>query len=338
LGLRLRLSGKEEKQIAKHYTENTDAYNAYLKGSYFLHKRRSQYIPQGIEHLEEAIRIDPNYALAHATLANAYLSRSLFGPLQLEEVLPRAKEAVGKALTIDDTLAEAHAVLGGIRFYEWDWSGAEREFKRAIELNPNFKSIDPLYQLYLVSKKRFDEAVAESKRVLELVPVSPYYNINVGMILYFAHQFDEAIEQCQKTLELEPDMGMAYNWLWRAYEQKGQYDQAVEAFLNFYGPIKQQGPEAAEAFREVYARSGWKGFWRKVLDLNMERAKRGDNLHALAENYARLGERDQALFWLEKAIEQRDKAITLHSQNPVWDGYRSDPRFAELIRRMGLEP
>ena len=337
-GLRLRLSGKESKQIAKQDTENSDAYNAYLKGRYFLHKRRSQYIPKGIEHLEEAVRLDPNYALAHATLAHAYLARALLGPLHLEEVLAKAKEAVEKALTIDDTLAEAHAVLGGIRFYEWDWSGAEREFKRAIELNPNFKSIDPIYQKYLVSMKRYDEAVAESKRVLELDPVSPYYNRNVGMILYFARRYDEAIEQLQRTVELEPDMGVAWNWLWRAYEQKGQYDQAVEAFLKFYGPINQQGPEATAALREVYAKSGWKGFWLRVLDLYMEQAERGRNLHGLAENYARLGERDQALFWLEKAVEQRDVTITSHCRNPVWDGYRSDPRFANLIRRMGLEP
>jgi tetratricopeptide (TPR) repeat protein len=256
----------------------------------------------------------------------------------MEEVLPRAKEAVEKALAIDNTLAEAHAVLGSIRYFEWNWSGAEREFNRAIELNPNYKRTNPNYEQYLLKMKRFDEAVAESKRVLELDPTSAYYNRNVAMILYFARRYDEAIEQCQKTLELEPDMEVAYNWQWRAYEQKGQYDQSVEAFLKFYGPIKQQGPEAVAAFREVYAKSGWKGFWRKVLDLNMERAERGINLHAVAENYARLGERDQALFWLEKAIEQRQEEITLHCQNPFWDGFRSDLRFTNLIRRMGLEP
>lgn len=337
-GLRLRLSGKEKKEIAKQYTENTDAYNAYLKGRYFLHKRRTQYIPKGIEHLEEAIRLDPNYALAYAAVAHAYLSRALLGPFRLEDVLPKAKEAVEKALAIDGELAEAHAALGGIRYFEWDWSGAEKEFKRALELNPNYKPIHPNYEQYLLKMKRYDEAVAESKRVLDLDPVSAYYNRNLGMILYFARRYDEAIEQLQKTLELEPEWGVAWNWLWRAYEQKGQYDQAVEAFLKFYGPIQQQGPEAVAAFKEVYARSGWKGFWRKVLDLYMEQAKRGGNLHGLAENYARLGERDQALFWLEKAVEQRDVTITSHCRNPVWDGYRSDPRFANLIRRMGLEP
>jgi eukaryotic-like serine/threonine-protein kinase len=338
-GLRRRLSGKENEQIAKQYTDNPNAEIAYLKGRYFHNKRSAQDTEKSIEHLEEAVRLDPNYALAHATLANAYLSRALLGArFRLEDVLPRAKAAAGKALAIDDTLSEAHSVMGGIRFYEWDWSGAEREFKRALELNPNYKPTNPFYELYLVNMKRYDEAVAESKRVLELDPISAYYNRNVAMILYFAHRYDEAIEQCQKTLELEPDMGTAYNWLWRAYEQKGLYDQAVEAYLKFYGPIKQQGPEAVAAFRKVYAGSGWKGFWRKALDLDMERAKRGVNLHGLAESYARLGEKDQALFWLEKAIEQREGAITLHCRNPFWDGFRSDPRFSGLIRRMGLEP
>jgi tetratricopeptide (TPR) repeat protein len=133
-------------------------------------------------------------------------------------------------------------------------------------------------------------------------------------------------------------MPTAYNWLWRAYEQKGMYDQAVEAFLNFFGPIKQQGPEAVAAFKEAYAVSGWEGFWRKVLDLNMEQAKRGINRVALAENYARLGEKDQALLWLEKAFERREVHITYQNRNPFWDGFRSDPRFAALVRRMGLEP
>ena len=335
-GLRLRLSGKENKQIAKQHTGNPDAEIAYLKGRYFLHKRRDT--EKSVEHLEEAIKLDPDYGLAHATLAHAYLSRTLLGPLRLEEVLPRAKEAAGKALAIDDTLAEAHAALGSIRYFEWDWPGAEREFKRAIELNPNYKPSSPNYEQSLVNMKRFDEAVAESKRILELDPVSVYYNRNLGMILYFARRYDEAIGQLHKTLELEPDMGLAWNWLWRAYEQKGQYDQSVEAYLKYYGPIRRQGPEAVAAFREAYARSGWKGFWRKTLDLHMEQAKRGANLNGLAGIYARLGEKEQALFWLEKAVEQRDVTITLHIRNPFWDGYRSDPRFADLVRRMGLEP
>ena len=337
-GLRLRLSGEEKKQVAKQYTENPNAEIAYLKGRYLLHKRSGTNVEKSVEYLEEAIRLDPNYALAYATLTHAYLSLALLGPLRMEEVLPKAKEAAEKALAIDGELAEAHSAMGSISFRQWDWPAAEREFKRAIELNPNYKPIHPNYEQYLVNMKRYDEAVAESKRALELDPTSAYYNRNVGMILYFARRYDEAIEQLQKTLELEPEWGLAYNWLWKAYEQKGQYDQSVEAFLKFYVPIKQQGPEAIAAFRETYTKSGWKGFWRKVLDLHIERAKRGVSLHVLAENFARLGERDQALFWLEKAVEQRTVEITTNVRNPSWDGFRSDPRFADLVRRTGLEP
>jgi tetratricopeptide (TPR) repeat protein len=337
-GLRLHLSGKEKKQIAKQYTENPNAEIAYLKGRYLHNKRSAQDMETSIGYLKEAIRLDSNYALAYATLADAYLSLATLGSrLQMKEVLPRAKEAVEKALAIDDTLSEAHAGLASIRFYAWDWSGAEREFKRASELNPNYKPINANYEQYLVNMKRFDEAVAESKRVLELDPVSVHYNRNLAMILYFARRYDEAIEQCQKTLELEPNMATAYNWLWRAYEQKGLYDQAVEACLKT-GPIIQHGPEEVTALRGVYAMSGWTGFWAKVFDLNLEQAKRGINLNALAESYARLGEKDEALLWLEKAIEQHHVTITIHNRDPFWDSFRSDPRFADVVRRMGLEP
>jgi eukaryotic-like serine/threonine-protein kinase len=333
-GLRLHLSGKEKKEIAKQSTENPNAGVAYLKGRYFLGKRTAQATEKSIEYLEEAIRLDPNYALAYATLAGAYLSLAQLGPrFRVEEVLPMAKEAVEKALAIDDTLAEAHSALGSIRFFAWDWLGAEREFKRAIELNPNAENGN--YKHYLINMKRIDEAIADSKRVLELDPVSIGHNRNVAVVLYFARRYDEAIDQCQKTLELDPNiMPTVYNWLSRAYEQKGLYDKAVEAYLKFW----RLSPEAEAVHREAYAKSGWKGFWSKRLDFNMERAKRGFNLTALAENYARLGEKDQALFWLEKAFEQREVMITMQNRNPFWDGFRSDPRFADLVRRMGLEP
>jgi serine/threonine-protein kinase len=337
-GLRLQLSGKEKQQIVKQYTENPNAEIAYLKGRYLHNKRRGQDTQTSIDYLKEAIRLDSNYALAYTTLADAYLSLATLGSgLQTNDVLPMAKDAVDRALAIDDTLAEAHAGLASIRLYAWDWSGAEREFKRASELNPNYKPVNANYEQYLVNMKRSDEAVAESKRVLELDPVSVHYNRNLAMILYFARRYDEAIEQCQKTLELDPSMQTTYNWLWRAYGQKGLYDQAVEAYLKSR-LILQQGPEAVTALRRAYAKSRWKGFWREVLDFNIERANRGANLNALAENFARLGEKDQALLWLEKGIEQRNVTITLQIRNPFWDSFRSDARFANLVRRMGLEP
>jgi TolB-like protein/DNA-binding winged helix-turn-helix (wHTH) protein/Tfp pilus assembly protein PilF len=328
-GLRLKLTGEQKERLAKQYTESTDAYHAYLKGRFFLEKRTGPATEKSIQYLEEAIRLDPNYGLAYATLANCYLSTSF----------DAAKQAVAKALEIDNTLAEAHAALGNIRLIEGDWSGAERAFIRARELSPNYQRFHFDYAHYLRLMKRFEEAVAESKRVLDIDPLSVLYNRNVALALYFARQYDEAIKQCRKTLELEPGMPSANRWLAKSYEQKGLYDQAVEAWLKT-GQFTVHGPEAGAALREAYASSGWKGFWRKALDLKKSRAKQmNGDLYGLAENYARLGDKDQAFAWLEKAYEQNDQYLLMWLNcDPFWDDHRSDPRYADLVRRMGLEP
>lgn len=331
-GLRLKLTGDQRERLAKHYTESPDAYRAYLKGRYFLEKRTPQATAKSIEYLEEAIRLDPNYGLAYATLANGYLSTFF----QDGRLLNEAKQAVAKALELNDTPAEAHAALGNIRLSEGDWSGAERAFIRARELNPNYQRFYLDYAHYLRLMKRFEEAVAESKRVLDIDPLSVLYNRNVALALYFARRYDEAIEQCRKTLELEPGMPTAYRWLAKSYEQKGLYDQAVEAWLKTM-QFTVHGPEAGAGLREAYAASGWKGFWRKALDLKKARTK--VDLYGLAESYARLGDKDQAFAWLEKAYEQNGPhALIWLNCDPFWDDLRSDPRYADLVQRMGLEP
>ena len=333
--LAIKLSGEDRVRLAKHSTENPDAYRAYLLGRYFHDKRTPETTEQSIEYFEQAVKLDPHYARAYATLADAHISLAKMSVSLLDDVMPQAKAAAEKALEIDDTLAEAHASLGSIKFFEWDWAGAEREFKRAIEINPNHEHHHTDYEFYLINMKRFDEAVAESKRVLELDPVSVVYNRNVAVMLYFARRYDEAIEQCQKTLKLDPNMKTVFNWLSRAYEQKKEYDQAVEAYLKFW---EFEG-ETVAAYREIYATSGWKEFWRKRLDLLKVRAKpRGFHLVGMAENYARLGEKDQAFACLEKAFDQREVAITIQNPDPFWDSYHSDPRFIDIIRRMGIEP
>jgi eukaryotic-like serine/threonine-protein kinase len=336
--LRLRLGGAERQRLTKRATESTDAYRAYLKGRHLLKKRTLKTTEKSIEYFEQAVGLDPNYALAYAALAESHLSIAKLGVRPPEEVMPRAKAAVGKALEIDDTLAEAHAALGSIRFIEWDWSGAEREFERASEIDPDYERNNSDYEHYLLTMKRFDEALAESKRVLELEPASVHYNRNVAMILYFARRYDEAIEQCQKTLELDPNMMTVYGWLAKSYEQKGLYDQAVEAYLKIE-EFSGRGPETAAAFRATYAASGWKGFWRKALELRKERSKQGDaSPYTLAENYVRLGDKDQAFAWLERAYEQRLTVMKFLNTDPSWDQLRSDARYADLVRRMGLEP
>lgn len=331
-GLAIQLTGEDKKRLARRYTQSTDAYRAYLRGRYFMEKRTPEATAKSIEYLEEATRLDPNYGLAYATLANSYLSSSFQDGRTPDE----AKQAVAKALAIDDTTAEAYAALGNIRLIEREWAGAERAFIRARELNPNYQRFHLDYAHYLRLMKRFDEAVAESKRVLDIDPLSVLYNRNVALALYFARRYDDAIEQFRKTLELEPGMPTANRWMAKSYEQKGLYDQAVEACLKT-PQFTVHGPAAEAALREAYAASGWKGFWRKLLDLR--KARSNVDLYPLAEIYSRLGNKDQALATLEKAYEQHDQSTLIWLNcDPFWDDLRSDPRYADLVRRMGLEP
>ena len=334
----IELTGEETKRLARHHTESTEAYEAYMWGRHFLQKRTRQDTEKSIRYFEQAIKLDPDYAPAYAILAETHLSLAKLKARLPEEVMPRAKAGAEKALAIDDTLAEAHAVLGSIAFYEWDWSGAEREFTRAIDLNPNYERNSSDYEHCLLATKRFDEALAESRRVLEFDPTSAHYNRNVAMILYLTRRFDEAIEHCKKTLELDPNMESVYAWLAAASEQKGLHDQAVAAYLKT-GAFAGLGPEAGLAAREAYATLGWRGFWRKALELAKEQPKHWyANTSWLAEIYARLGEKDRAFGLLENAFEQRLTRLKFLNTDPIWDSLRPDPRYRDLVGRMGLEP
>jgi TolB-like protein/Flp pilus assembly protein TadD len=337
--LRLRLSSPENQALIKQYTQNSEAYHAYLRGRYLLEKRTSDTTEKSIAYFEQAIKLDSDYALAYAALAYAQISRSLLGMRSPEEVMPEAKAAAAKALAIDDNLAEAHAAMGSVRFYEWDWAGAAREFRRANEINPIAQGFGEQSSTYLRVMKRFDDAVAESKRALQLDSTSVFRNRNVAVELYFARRYDEAIEQCQKTLELDPNMPSVYRWLGKAYEQKGLYQQAVEAFLKT-AEFSALGPEAIDELKHAYAASGKKGFWRKALHLRQERIKQGERPrpNIFAEIYTRLGEKDKAFAWLEKGYELRVSWLTLLNSDPLFDDLRSDPRYADIVRRMGLEP
>jgi DNA-binding winged helix-turn-helix (wHTH) protein/TolB-like protein/lipopolysaccharide biosynthesis regulator YciM len=337
--LAIELSGNDRKNLAKHYTESTDAYYAYAWGRFLSEKRNPQVADKSIEYLEQAIQLDPKFALAYVTLAKAYSNLVNMTGRSENEVRPKARELVTKALEIDDTLAEAHAALGGIRVKDRDWSGAESSFKRALELNPNSAEVHGEYAGYLRAMKRYDEALAEKKRAVELEPISALLNRDVAIHLYYMRQYDEAIEQCLKTLQLDDDMPTTYRWLAQSYEKNGLYDQAVPAYLKTF-EFSRYGPEVESALRQVYATSGWQGFWRKSVELKNELLKKKEENFSpfgFAQTYLRLGDKDQAFAWLEKTAEKQRSALRQVKEDPLFDDLRTDSRYADLVRRMDLE-
>ncbi len=336
--LRLRLTGEEKKRLAKRSTENTEAYQLYLKGRYYTAKSTREGLNKGVEYFHQAIATDPNYALAFVGLAYYYWT-ALEWTLSPRESMPKAREAASKALQIDDTLAEAHAWLGVVSWvYDWDWSAGEKEFKRAIELNPNLAVAHSQYAFYLAVMGRVEEATAESKRAQDLDPVSPETNMYTGWILYFAHRYSQAIEQLRKTVDLDPNYWFAHTVLGVAYEGKGELPEAIAEFEKAR-QLEDTIPENWGALGHAYAVSGKRAEALTVLEKLKELSKE----HYvppfdMAIVYVGLGEKDRAFEWLEKAYAERSFFLTWLKVEPELDSLRSDPRFADLVRRVGLWP
>ncbi len=337
--LRTQLTGEEKKRLAKRYTENTEAYHLYLKGRYFWNKRTPDGLQKAIEHFQQAIEKDPNYALAYSGLADAYVVSPQNSDAPPREAYAKAKAAAMRALVIDDTLAEAHTTLAGVkRQYDWDWSDAEREYKRALELSPNYATAHQNYALFLLAMERPTESITEIKRAQGLDPLSLIINSVAGRIFYYARQYDQVIEECRKVLELDPNFWVAHLFLGKAYAQKGMYDQAIAEFQkarDFSGG----STEAISMIGYVYAVSGKRGEAQRVLDeLKALSKQRYVASHRIAMVYGGLGQKDQAFEWLEKAYARRDVLVPFLKVVPEFDSLRSDPRFADLLRRVGLPP
>lgn len=336
--LSLHLTSAERERLRKHYTENKEAYQLYLRGRYHLDKRQAKDFEKSIEYFQQAIRIDSNYAPPYAGLAYAYYALGISAALP-KDVVPKAKAAVAKALEIDDQLAEAHAALGGIKHhYDWDRPGAEKAYKRALELNPNSEVVHRTYAIFLMTAGRLDEAFVEINQALDIAPLSIVANRDKALILYHSRQYDAAIEQCRKTLDLDQNFPSVYSWLGQACEAKGDYEQAIAAYLKV-ATLQGRGPEEIALLRTAYKVSGMKGYWQRRLELMKEQAKRDSQFdqYSLASMYARLGQKEQAFACLEKAYEDRRPFIYLKI-DPNLDNLRSDPRFTRLLRRIGLEP
>jgi DNA-binding winged helix-turn-helix (wHTH) protein/TolB-like protein len=333
--LALKLTGEEQKQLTKHYTEDAEAYQLYINGRFFWDKETEEGIKKAIEYFEKAIERDPNYAMAHVGLADSYPLLAIFGFSPPKEAFPKAQAAVLKALEIDEWLAEAHAALGHIKVqYEYDWSSAEREYQRAIELKPNYATVHLFYAHYLGKMGRFDESIAEIKRAQELEPLSLITNSHFGLLLYYARQYDQAINQLKRTLEMNPNLDHPRSLLGRAYLKTGMYEQAIAEFQR--RTTLTPGSHADLGY--AYALSGRrKEALREVEKLQGLSKRRYIPSYDLALIYAGLNDKDQAFAWLDKAYEDRSQVFPWLKVDPRLDNLRSDPRFKAVIKRMKLE-
>lgn len=335
--LRLRLTGDAQRLIKRH-TRNAQAYQLYLKGRYHWNKRNEEGVRKGIDYLQQAIDADPLYAQAYAGLADCYIV--LGAPLNAlppKEAFSHAKAAATKALEIDDTLAEAHATLGVVKQrFEWDVEGAAQEFRRAIELNPAYATAHQWYAINFEILGQPDADLAEAQRAYEIDPLSIIINARVGHAYYYARRYDEAIEQYKKTLELDPNFAIAHSRLGWAYTQKGMHREAIEEFLRA-NTLTGESPETVAALKQAFAKFGMRGYWGKVLELEQEKAKhRYVSAYEIAVLYARLGKKEQAFDWLDKAYEERSSALVYLKVDPSFDSLRQDSRFTDLLRRIHL--
>jgi TolB-like protein/DNA-binding winged helix-turn-helix (wHTH) protein len=335
--LALNLSSEERQRLAKRYTDNTEAYQLYVKGVFLRNQMTGEALKRSLECFQKAIELDPKYALAYTGQASSYSPLAYLGHISAREAEAKNKPLVMKALELDYSLAEAHAALAEFKlFIEWDWEGAERAFKRALELNPSEQLTLLLYPDLLLIKGRSEEAVAMSKLALDIDPLSPRTGKALAWVYFFAGQYDQAIEQSNKTRELFPDYVLIN--LGPSYEQKGMHEQAINEYLDAEARWGMPAEETT-ALRKTYASSGWRGYWDKRLELAKAEGKRKPvQAVFIAGLYSRLGDTNQALDWLERAYEERDMSLILLNVDPSWKPLRSEPRFRDLLRRMRLEP
>ena len=337
--LRLKLTGEEKKKLQKRHTENTAAYQLYLKGRFHWNKRTPEGFKKGIEYFQQAIEKDPDYALAYAGLADSFNILATYSAIPPREFFSQAKAAAMKALAIDDQLAEAHTSLAyTTQLYDWDLSAAEREFKRAIKLNPNYANAHHWYSVALVVMGRVEECLAEMKRAQELDPLSVIINATAAWLYYHAHQYDRAIEQGLKALEMDAAFSTTHFFLGLAYVQTGRYAEAIAA-LGKAGARSGGLPVTVAALGHAYAVSGQRDEAIKILDQLIELSKqRYISPYDIARIYAGLGQKEEAFAWLEKAYEERSSSMTYLKVEPQFDDLHSDPRFASLLQRAGHTP
>jgi TolB-like protein/DNA-binding winged helix-turn-helix (wHTH) protein len=332
---------QQQMQLASTRTINPEAYEYYLKGRYNFWERWSKEgYNNAIRYFQMAIEKDPSYAPAYAGLAHCYA----VGIFQGQELPPReawskAAAAAKKALELDDQLAEAHIAMAVARFrFDWNWPEAEREFKRGLELSPNDALGHTSYAVFLGLMRRLDEAMAEATRARELDPLSPPVSTILSFVYSCSRRWDEAIAESRRTLQLDPNFILAHGELARRYEEKGMYAEAVSEWLKWHG-LTGHSPEQIESLRNAFAVSGIRGFWEKSLEWEKRQLNQPQPPYIeMARVCARLGRTDEAFHWLEKAYEARYPTMPNINIAAWLDPVRSDPRYVDLARRVGLPP
>jgi TolB-like protein/Flp pilus assembly protein TadD len=345
--LMLKLSGAERKSLSKHYTENGEAYQSYLKGRYYWNKMTSDGLRRSLDCFAAAVEKDPGYALAYAGSAASYVHLEIYGYMLPSEAMPRARAAALRAIELDATVAEAHASLALVRmFYERDWPGAENEFRQALRLNPSYAAAHDWFAIYLMAKGRTEEALASIRKAQELDPLSLIINTDVACALYYARRFDDSIRHCRWVLEAEPNFVTAHFRTGLAFEQLGRYAEAVASFQSAIAlsaddskagavaPFK-GGADARASLAHTYALQGRREAARGILAELEEYARRAYvPPHDIALIYSALGERDKAFEWLKLAYQERFSLLVLLELDPRFDNLRADPRFESLPGRI----
>ncbi|HEX8845506.1 MAG TPA: winged helix-turn-helix domain-containing protein [Pyrinomonadaceae bacterium] len=333
--LKLRLTGEQKRQLTKRYTEDIEAYHLYLKGRYFWNKRTGEALEMAIEFFQRAIAKDPDYALAYTGLADSYAIIAFYSNIPPKPAFEEAKKATDKALEIDDTLAEAHASLAFVKeYYEWDWKGADKEYQKAIDLNPSYATAHQWYGMYFMKLGQFEKATRELKRALRFDPRSLIISADLGLPFLFKGQYAEAVEQYRKTLEIDQDFIWARFFLGWTYESSGRASEAIAEFQK--AKLIDDRPEVSAMIGHTFAVSGRREEAVKILN-NLEEQSKHHYISAyyIALIYAGLDDKERAFRWLEKAYSDRNEWLVWLKVDPRFDSLRSDPRFTDLLRRIG---
>ncbi|MBI3650879.1 MAG: tetratricopeptide repeat protein [Acidobacteria bacterium] len=337
--LEVQLSADEKRRFVRRYTDNPEAYQAYLRGRFYWSKWSRESLQKAIESFKQALAIDAKYALAYTGIADSYAVMGYLNFLPPTEAYPKSKEAALQAVELDNSIGEAYSALAESKlFYDRNFVEAEQEIRRALELNPNDTKTHNLYGALLLATGRFAEALAARKRALEIDPVNPFMVNAVGWVYFYQRNYDDAIEWYRQALALDPNFTLAHQDLGNAYYQKGMHAEAIDEFLKSK-TLSGASPQETEALRQVFHSSGASGYWQKELARATEQMQSGRvNSWRMARIYTELNNAEAAFAWLEKALAERSGLIIFLNVVPFFDRLHGDPRFADLARRVGLTP